>query len=209
MREIRFHKVNQPYGYFSNFSPHPIFLDNEIWNTVEHYFQASKFNDTEIRRKIQLMESPMEAAIEGRDKKNILREDWELVKEEFMYKALRCKFTQHPKLMHNLMLTQDCIIIEHTENDNYWGDGGDGRGQNRLGILLMQVRNELAKQVDDKLVVLPPWIAFPTISQHDLFWRMGLGEEYLTQWSKYYLATNKADYKNKYPENQEWEGIYD
>ncbi|ANI89341.1 hypothetical protein A9P82_08570 [Arachidicoccus ginsenosidimutans] len=209
MREIRFYKVDEPYGYFSNFSPFPIFIDDERWNTVEHYFQASKFNDREIKKKIQLIVSPMEAAIEGRNKKNILREDWELIKDDIMYKALKCKFLQHPNLMHKLFSTQDCLIIEHTRNDNYWGDGGDGMGKNKLGIALMKVRDELLKLVNDKLAVLPPWIAFPTISQYDLFWRMGLGEEYLTQWSKYFLAANKGEYRKKYPETKEWEGIYD
>lgn len=28
-------------------------------------------------------------------------------------------------------------------SDAYWGDGGDGRGKNRLGHLLMRVRDEL------------------------------------------------------------------
>jgi ribA/ribD-fused uncharacterized protein len=209
MQEIKFYKVDEPYGYFSNFSPHPVYVDNERWNTSEHYFQASKFKNIEVKKKIQSMESPMKAAIEGRDRSNIIRDDWDIVKEDIMYIALKCKFTQHPKLMHELLRTKGLVIIEHTKNDNYWGDGGDGSGKNRLGYLLMQVRDELLKQVDGDLVVLPPWIAFPTISQYDLFWRMGLGEEYLTQWSKYYLVTDKIEYKNKYPENKEWEGIYE
>lgn len=209
MKEIRFYKVDEPYGFFSNFAPYPIFIENEKWNTVEHYFQASKFKDKETKKKIQSIESPMQVAIEGRDKRNILREDWELIKENIMYNALKCKFTQHPKLTNQLLSLKDCQIIEHTENDSYWGDGGNGSGQNRLGILLMQVRDDLLSQVDEALVILPPWIAFPTISQYDLFWRMGLGEEYLTQWSKYYLSTDQVEYKSKYPESKEWEGIYD
>jgi predicted NAD-dependent protein-ADP-ribosyltransferase YbiA (DUF1768 family) len=30
-----------------------------------------------------------------------------------------------------------------TENDSYWGDGGDGSGRNMLGQVLMRVREEL------------------------------------------------------------------
>lgn len=209
MKTIKFYKVNEPYGYFSNFSPHPVFIDNERWNTVEHYFQASKFTDIEIRKKIQLMESPMQAAIEGRSLKNVLREDWDVIKENIMSKALKFKFIQHPRLMHNLLLTKNSLIVEHTKNDNYWGDGGNGKGQNRLGFLLMEIRDKLLKEVEDEKVVLPPWIAFPEISQNDLFWRMGLGEEYLTQWAKYYLSTNNINYRKKYPETKDWEGIYD
>jgi len=34
-------------------------------------------------------------------------------------------------------------LIEHTKNDSYWADGGDGSGKNRLGQLLMELRNQL------------------------------------------------------------------
>ena len=30
--------------------------------------------------------------------------------------------------------------MEHTDNDNYSGDGGDGSGLNRLGVLLVELR---------------------------------------------------------------------
>lgn len=209
MSMIKFYKVNEPYGFFSNFSAHPIFIDNERWNTVEHYFQASKFDDKQIKKKIQSFESPMKAAAEGRNKKNTLVENWELIKDTVMYKALKCKFIQHPKLMQELLSTRACILIEHTTNDDYWGDGGDGQGQNQLGVLLMQLREELFKEVEDVLMVFPPWIAFPTIDQYDLFWRMGFGEEYLTQWVQYYSATNQIKYRTKYPEPSDWEGFYD
>jgi N-glycosidase YbiA len=53
------------------------------------------------------------------------------------------KFNQHPRLAAMLVETGDAEIVEHTENDAYWGDGGDGKGLNRLGQILMQVRAEL------------------------------------------------------------------
>jgi predicted NAD-dependent protein-ADP-ribosyltransferase YbiA (DUF1768 family) len=37
---IHFYSVGDPYGEFSNFSPHPITLDDKRWPTSEHYFQA-------------------------------------------------------------------------------------------------------------------------------------------------------------------------
>lgn len=41
-----------------------------------------------------------------------------------------------------LLSTGNAILVEHTEKDNYWGDGGDGSGKNRLGKILMKVRDE-------------------------------------------------------------------
>jgi N-glycosidase YbiA len=42
-----------------------------------------------------------------------------------------------------LVATGNASIIEHTENDSYWGDGGDGSGPNMLGRILMEIREEL------------------------------------------------------------------
>jgi ribA/ribD-fused uncharacterized protein len=187
MKEIKFYKVNGPYGFFSNFSPHLIFIEGEIWPTVEHYFQASKFENADVRNKIKSLKSPMDASIKGRDRNVMIRPDWEMIKEEVMLNGLLAKFFQHPNLKTELLKTENSVLIEDTPNDRYWGNGGDGSGKNRLGKLLMEVRDKINLLSSNSEEVLPPWIAFPETDQFDLFWRMGLGEEYLSQWSKYYL----------------------
>ncbi|MDK8141959.1 NADAR family protein [Streptococcus parasanguinis] len=96
----------------------------------------------EIQEKIRQIASPMDAALEGRNRQNPLRSDWEEVKDEVMHQALRMKFSQNPDIAKELLATGDAIIIEHTRNDDYWADGGDGSGKNKLGLLLMQVREE-------------------------------------------------------------------
>lgn len=60
-----------------------------------------------------------------------------------MKEALKAKFTQHVALRDLLLSTSNVHIVEHTRNDSYWGDGGDGSGQNKLGILLMEIRSSL------------------------------------------------------------------
>lgn len=143
MNEIKFYRVSEKYGCFSNFSPHPINLDGEVWPTSEHYFQANKFLNDKIQEEIRREKSPMIAARMGRDRKKPLRRDWEAVKDEIMLKAVRAKFTQHADLRVILLATGEATLIEHTTNDSYWADGGDGSGRNRLGEILMQVREEL------------------------------------------------------------------
>lgn len=206
---IKFYQASDPYGFLSNFAPYPIFIENELWNTVEHYFQANKFEDENIKSKIKAMDSPMKAANEGRNKNNAIRSDWEKIKEGIMLRALLSKFLQHPKLRKELILTGSDKIVEHSKNDNYWADGGDGSGRNRLGELLMTVRNEVQLYSNDPDLILPPWIPFPSISQYDIFWRMGQGEEYLTQWAKFFLESDQEWYRKSFPENMDWEGIYD
>jgi ribA/ribD-fused uncharacterized protein len=65
-----------------------------------------------------------------------------------MLEAVRAKFTQHDGLKAILLGTGDARIVEHTTNDAYWGDGGDGSGENRLGQILMHVREELRAGLD-------------------------------------------------------------
>ena len=59
--------------------------------------------------------------------------------------ALYCKFTQHVTLLKLLVGTGNALIVEHTANDSYWGDGGDGTGRNMLGVLLVRLRTMLAE----------------------------------------------------------------
>ena len=140
---INFYNTGDEYGEFSNFAPYPILLDGKTWPTSEHYFQAQKFLNDGIQENIRRTKTPMIAARMGRDRSKPLRADWESVKDDIMRKAVRAKFTQHDGLKQKLLDTGDAKIVEHTENDSYWGDGGDGSGKNMLGMILMQVRDEL------------------------------------------------------------------
>ena len=88
----------------------------------------------------------MIAAQLGRDRKQKLRKDWESVKIGVMRTALFAKFSQHLDIQELLLSTGDCKIVEHTENDSFWGDGGNGKGKNMLGKLLMQVRDVIREQ---------------------------------------------------------------
>ena len=140
---IHFYSITGQYGCFSNFSRHAVFLKGKRWPTSEHYFQAQKFAGTGHEEEVRKAAKPAQAASLGRDRQRPLRRDWESVKEQVMLEALRAKFTQHEELRATLLGTGDAVLVEHTANDSYWGDGGDGSGKNRLGHLLMRVREEL------------------------------------------------------------------
>ena len=143
---ILFNGCAGPHGYLSNFAPYPMELHGKLWPTVEHYFQAKKFEGTSIEERIRAAETPREAKELGRTRKLKLRADWERVKEPIIREALLAKFTQHPDLAALLAETRGEEIVEHSHHDRYWADGGgSGRGKNRLGKLLMSVRRELAK----------------------------------------------------------------
>lgn len=143
MDAIRFYRVEGEHGHFSNFSPHPVRMKGRVWPTSEHYFQAMKYAGTPREEEIRRATGPGQAARLGRDRKHKLRADWEAVKDGVMYEVVMAKFTQHEDLRAALLATGDAVLVEHTENDAYWGDGGDGRGRNMLGRTLMRVRDEL------------------------------------------------------------------
>jgi hypothetical protein len=140
---IFFYKVCEPYGCFSNFSPHSIELEGYTWLTSEHYYQAQKFVGTphaHLCGQIRTAPSPDRAAELGRNLKYRPRENWDVVKVEVMYKAVFTKFSTHPDLANLLLSTNQELIIENSPTDAYWGCGPDGNGQNQLGKILMQVR---------------------------------------------------------------------
>ena len=132
-----------PYGCFSNFSKHRFTLGGNPWQTVEHYFQAQKFVGTPQEHAIQIASDPMRAKVMGNSRDFPLRSDWEVAKDSIMRDAVRAKFSQHEDIREILLGTGDEVIIEAAYNDSYWGNGPDGLGQNKLGLTLMKVRNEL------------------------------------------------------------------
>lgn len=144
--EIRFYNRGEPYYEFTNFYPCNVFIDGKSWPTTEHYFQAQKFVGTPYLEKIRKLPTPRDAFQLSRNPQvsRWRRADWESVKDDVMLKALRVKFSDNLRLRTMLIGTCDRKLIEHTANDSYWGDGGNGTGQNKLGKLLMRVRRELS-----------------------------------------------------------------
>lgn len=142
---IHFYAVDAPFGVFSNHSPHEIVIAGCTWPTVEHYFQAQKFAATPHEEEIRSAPDAACAAAWGRQRHRPLRADWDAVKDSLMRAAVLAKFSQHEDARHALLDTGDASLIEHTAADRYWGDGGDGSGLNKLGLILMEARDLLRR----------------------------------------------------------------
>lgn len=152
-------------------------IDGEEWATTEHYYQAMKYkidgdcspHTVEYMNLIKSSRTPGVATQLARQKQGgrwawqqalnetiqkyidlgvCIRKDWDSVKEEVMLKALMVKFgPDNPELMQLLLGTGNRRIVEHSSRDPYWGDGKDGKGQNRLGYLLELVRTTIRANV--------------------------------------------------------------
>ena len=145
---ICFYDKQNLYYEFTNFYPAQITINGITYPTSEHYFQAQKYSsiNPQIAEQIRRAPTPRDAynIANNNQNKQYIRKDWhDRAKIFFMKEALRAKFTQHQSLKQLLLNTNNKILVEHTSNDNYWGDNGDGTGQNQLGNLLMEIRNEL------------------------------------------------------------------
>jgi ribA/ribD-fused uncharacterized protein len=148
VQEIRFYRASEkPYGAFSNLLKRPVEFEGEIFATAEHAYQAGKARKPEVRK--WLMEAPspslLAMAAHGLYVWDIAS-DWSKIKFERMKRILVAKFTQHDDLKALLLSTGNARLVESATVDNavnrLWGEV-NGVGQNKLGVLLMEVRAEL------------------------------------------------------------------
>ena len=140
---IWFDDKENKYSFFlSNFYPANIKMWDMKFYCSEAAFQAAKFLDKpEIAVKFTHLDG--EDAWKLAQKLSYQqRGDWYQVREKIMLEVLQAKFQQHPELTELLLATGDAYLVENTSRDAFWADGGDGKGKNRLGNLLMQVREE-------------------------------------------------------------------
>lgn len=142
---IEFYSKTPQYKEFSNFYPVTLNLADKVWPTVEHYFQAMKFpNHPDYQETIRVAKTPAQAKRMGKTKTIPIRDDWNTYRDEVMLTAVREKFSdRHPELKAKLLATGDAVLKEASPLDNYWGIGKKKLGQNKLGKILMQVRDEL------------------------------------------------------------------
>lgn len=139
---IGFNKKNKT-DFLSNFYPSSVAFEGTLYSTVEHAYQASKTLNKQSRQLIKKANSPYEAKKLGKSLQ--LRSDWSNVRIDIMRGLIKEKF-ENPFLGYLLLSTKDFSLInENSWNDKFWGVSG-GVGENWLGRILEEVRNELKKE---------------------------------------------------------------
>ena len=134
-------KFRGKYYFLSNFYETPVTWNGLTYLNNEAAFQSAKsFSDRECFTNLD----PSSAKKLGR--KVQLRSDWENVKDDVMYEICKAKFSQNTELKKRLLSTGN----EHLEEGNTWGDKiwgtVNGIGENRLGKILMRIREELRNE---------------------------------------------------------------
>ncbi len=130
------------YEFLSNFYEVPITYENVIWPTSEHAYQAMKTTSRIEQDMIRKLSSPGKAKRAGQQLK--IRSDWDEVKDQIMFEIILAKFEQNIELMTWLVETGNAEIIEGNNwGDVYWGVDVELGGQNKLGKILMKIREIL------------------------------------------------------------------
>jgi hypothetical protein len=143
----RIDSFKDEYEFLSNFYPAQVEFERITFPTLEHAFQFAGTQDAARREQIR------QAATPGKAKrlahKAPLREDWPAAKVGVMRELLKQKFAA-AELRQQLIETGDREIIEGNYwQDNFWGVCTCGTctdGQNTLGRLLMEIRQELGEE---------------------------------------------------------------
>lgn len=126
--------------FLSNFFPVVINYEGLTFYSVEAAFQACKTLNMNARKLFTGI-GAKDAKVRGRLLP--LRPDWEKVKDKIMYELCYQKFSENEVLKNKLLETGDAILIEGNRyHDTYWGMV-DGVGENKLGKILMRIREEL------------------------------------------------------------------
>jgi len=146
--DIKFYRANErPYGAFSNLYRIPVELDGEVYPTAEHAYQAGKPRKPEVRKWLMSAPSPalLAMAAHGLYYWDVMP-GWSTTKFDRMRRVLRAKFAQHEDLKALLLDTGNARLVEaatvDSEVNRLWGEV-NGLGKNMLGMLLMELREQL------------------------------------------------------------------
>jgi ribA/ribD-fused uncharacterized protein len=127
------------YRFLSNFYPSPMVINGKRYDTVEHFYQASKARNEEDHEYVR--SSPSPGIAKHRGQRIRARDDWNASRLHVMLDGLIAKFEQNELLAEKLADTYPGELVESNNwGDTFWGVCGTG-GENNLGKLLMFVRS--------------------------------------------------------------------
>lgn len=138
------------FGFLSNFYEASIWVDGHRYPSVEHAYQAFKFgpliHENDAHDTVRKASTPAVAKKLGKAAR--LPDDWDVAKVALMRRLVSEKF-RNPLLRTMLLATEDAILIEgNTWNDTTWGVCR-GKGQNLLGKILMETREDCRRQYSE------------------------------------------------------------
>lgn len=140
----------QDFYVLSNFSAFTLMWHGQRFDTSEAAYHYEKFKHGEgsarVRAAIIGAPSAHQAFKVAERNRDLRRLDWDQVKVQIMRSILRAKAEQHEYVRRKLLATGDRELVEDSWRDAFWGWGPERDGQNMLGKLWMEIREELRTQ---------------------------------------------------------------
>lgn len=130
------------FRFLSNFFlvPNGIQFEGLTYPSVEHAYQAAKW--PENKREEFTKCSSGQAKRLGKKAPNFDKAEWEKNKVKLMTHLVFQKFAYNQDLKEMLLATGDAKLEEwNSWGDEFWGCNEDGEGENKLGQILMGVRD--------------------------------------------------------------------
>jgi len=140
------------YIYFSPYTAHAIELEGVIYPTVEHAYQCQRYVDNKIIEEIRVARSPIKAWQISTKYKHLQIPEFKEAEHKLkvMKMLMKLKAEQHEEVMKALKDTSDLQIIKrivtYPPSDGFWDIGEDGKGQNHIGKIWMELRDEFLKK---------------------------------------------------------------
>jgi ribA/ribD-fused uncharacterized protein len=144
---IYFWSEEPPYADFTNSALSKFELDGETWPTVEHYLQASKFNDAKRQEEIRLSKTVEEAVKKGYGKGITYSDDFYRDYPVLLKKAVQAKITQNAEIRRLLEATGTKKLVHISRRPHGTDERWDTMVSNKniLGLALMEIRDGLSK----------------------------------------------------------------
>ena len=144
-------------GVFSQWHPSPFMIDGVWYTCAEQYMMAEKarlFGDAVAESRIMGTTDPSDQKRYGRQVRGFVKQQWDAVARDVVYRASVEKFRQNPDLLELLLSTEGKTLVEASPYDTVWGIGLDRtdlrarnrstwQGTNWLGECLMKARAAL------------------------------------------------------------------
>lgn len=140
----------QDLSFLSNMYQCKIKSNGLEFGSSETLYQYFKSLDPDVRNRVAKMSSYDSKKFFSKNK-NLIRDDWNEVRDTIMRTVLLKKFSQNKDLLKKLLLLDPKYLIEvNYWHDTYWGictcKKCNGSGFNMLGIYLNETREKLSCQ---------------------------------------------------------------
>lgn len=142
MRETTVKFYEGEFAPLSNFSAHQVRYKGVLYFTAEHAYQCQKFNDKKTQEKIRKAPSAFLARELGQITRG-RKENFDKV--VVMKEIMRSKLLAHTEIQSLLKKTGKKEIIKNHPLDSFWGTGKHGKGDNMMGKIWMELREEFFK----------------------------------------------------------------